>query len=77
LEVRLNDGSGELVDSIVMDGPAGTSFGYSSKKIRARKSPFLSIPTTRQQHLVFDTRTRVFYKFPEFRISLVRGGSYE
>jgi hypothetical protein len=75
LEFRLNDGSGELVDSAIMDCPAHTSYGYG-RKMHAIKSPFLSITTT-WQHLVFDTRTRVFYNFPEFRVALVRGGSYE
>jgi hypothetical protein len=76
LEFRLNGESGELVDSVVMDGPAGTSF-YDMEEFGARKSPFLSIPTT--QHLVFDARTRIFYEFPRLPVALrlVRGGSYE
>jgi hypothetical protein len=75
LEFRWNDESGELVDSIVMNGPADTSFSYSMENLHAGKSPFLYIPSCPQQ--VFDTRTRVFYELPEFRVALVRGGSYK
>ena len=75
LEFRLNEESGELVDSAVMDGPAETSFSSGREKFCARKSPFLPIPTT--QRLVLDTRTPIFYGFPRFRVALVRGGSYE
>jgi len=75
-EFRLNDESGELVDLAVMDGPADTFFHpFVRQKICARKSPFLYITTG--DGLVFDTRTRVFYKFPEYRVALVCGGSYE
>ena len=75
LDFRLNGESGELVDLAVVDGPADTSFHYyGGEKFCARNSPFLSIPTV--PRLVFDTRTRVFYELPEFRVALVRVGSY-
>jgi len=74
LEFRWNDESGELVDSIVMNGPADTSFGYSMEKLHAGKSPFLYIPSCPQQ--VFDTRTRVFYELPEFRVALDETSGY-
>jgi len=69
LEFRLNDESGELVDSVVMDGPADTDFHpFGRQKMCTRKSPFLYIPTA--PGLVFDTRTRLFYEFPEYRVAL-------
>lgn len=78
-EFRLNDESGELVDSAAMDGPAyaPASFGYGmdSEGLHAGKSPFLCIPTFPQR--VFDTRARVFYEFPDIHVALVCGGSHE
>ena len=71
----MNDESGELVDSAVMDNPAGTYLRIgSANAFRAGKSPFLPIP---DRGLVFDTRTRIFYELPEFRVALVRRGSSE
>ena len=76
LEFRLNGESGELVDSAVIDGPADTPpYDHGREKFFARNSPFLSISTT--PRMVFDTRTRVFYELPEFRVALVRVGSYD
>ena len=77
LEFRLNDETGELVDSAVIDGPAGKYLHKAvGEALRAGKSPFLFI-STKPGHLVFDMRTRVFYELPEFRVALVRAGSYE
>jgi len=68
LEFRLDGESGKLVDSVVMDSPAFTYLRIgSAKAFCAGKSPFLSIPG---HGLVFDTRTRIFYELPEFRVAL-------
>jgi hypothetical protein len=77
LEFRLNDETGELVDSAVIDGPADKYLRKAvGEALRAGKSPFLSIQTD-PGHLVFDMRTRVFYELPVFRVALVRADSYE
>ena len=67
LEFRLNAESGTLYDTATLDvsvlnvcGLPGHGSGFGQKLLA--HSPFLVIPG---QSLVFDTRTRVFYKFPD------------
>jgi hypothetical protein len=65
IEFRLNSGgSGVLCNTITRDGP-GSIF---ITQIRGGPSPFFYIL---YPQLVFDTRTRLFYKFPQFHIALV------
>ncbi|KAF8547148.1 hypothetical protein OG21DRAFT_1607513 [Imleria badia] len=46
--------------------PSGSEFEVSDEWLHAGKSPFIYI----SDMLVFDTRTRIFYEFPEFLIAL-------
>lgn len=73
LEFRLNDWSGELYDSAVIDPPESTLLRV---ELHGGRSPFFYIMAD-QACMVFDTRTRVFYELPKFRIALVRVGLYE
>ena len=70
LEFRLDAESGALCDTVILDVPVSHVHGlvlFGGQKPLVC-SPFLAIPS---QSLVFDTRTRAFYEFPNFRIALV------
>lgn len=73
LEFRLDAESGALPDTVSLDVPAINLFKSGplrldgGQKLLAR-SRLLSIPN---RLLIFDTRTRVFYEFPEFRVARV------
>ncbi|KAH0834257.1 hypothetical protein J3R83DRAFT_11613 [Lanmaoa asiatica] len=78
LEFRLNAESGVLCDTVTLDVPIPCR-GYCEID-RGRgplaQSPFLCISPrlwvpNPYPYLVFDTRTRVFYEFPKFRVVLV------
>jgi len=70
LEFRLDAESGALCETIILDVPVSRDDRrlelYGGQKPLVCP-PFLTIPS---QNLVFDTRTRVFYGFPNFRIAL-------
>jgi hypothetical protein len=71
LEFRLNAESGALCDTVtldvlVLDVDNHLEFGGGQKQFA--RSPFLTIPSV---GLVFDTRTRAFYEFPDLCIALV------
>jgi len=72
LEFRLNAESGVLCDTVTLDVPVLDGIDrhpqLDSEQALFACSPFLSMS---EQDLVFDTRTRVFYKFPDLRIALV------
>ena len=67
LELRLNEESGALCDTVILDVPVLDVDCHleldGGQKLFAR-SPFLTIPS---QRLAFDMRTRVFYEFPDLR----------
>ncbi|KAI9457378.1 hypothetical protein HD554DRAFT_2143028 [Boletus coccyginus] len=67
IEFRINGESGLLCDTIPINiseyGVLDTPYIAG----RLKQSPFLSIHPL---HMVFDTRTRLFHEFPEFRIAL-------
>jgi hypothetical protein len=65
----MNDKSDKLYDLTVLDIPA-SDLGLEVS-LESGSSPFLYIPA---ENLVFDTRTRTFYHFPEFRTVLVCNG---
>jgi hypothetical protein len=71
LEFRLNAESGALCDTVTLDVPVSVVDREleldGGQKLFAH-SPFLTLPN---QNLVFDTRTRVFYEFPDLCIALV------
>lgn len=68
----MNDMQGQLYHPTVFDIPKYVL--DLEVKLESGSSPFLCIPG---EGLVFDTRTRIFYDIPEFRIFLVRGRQYE
>ena len=71
LEFRLNAESSALYDIVILDVPVSDVARHleldGGQKLFSR-SPFLTIPS---QRLVFDMRTRAFYGFPDFCITLV------
>jgi hypothetical protein len=61
LEFRLNGESGALCDTVTLDVPVADVARFlelNGGQTLFVRSPFLTIPC---QHLVFDTRTRVFF----------------
>ena len=70
LELRLDAESGALRDTVIFDVPVSRAsdrhFGLNEEPPPG--PPFLAIQS---QGLVFDTRTRVFYDFPDPSIALV------
>ena len=69
IESRLSGESGVLHDTIIIMKDAAPG-SLCLPEIKGGPSPFVYVPHP-QPELVFDTRTRLLYKFPEFRIALV------
>ena len=72
LEFQLNAESGALYDTVTLDVPVlnvDRDLELDGGQKLFARSPFLTIPN---QNLVFDTRTRVFYKFSDSCIAVVR-----
>ncbi|KAF8121107.1 hypothetical protein EV363DRAFT_1589108 [Boletus edulis] len=70
LEMRLNAESGAVCDTVTWDIPVSEvdeDPELDNGQTLFARSRFISIP---HQSLIFDTRTRTFYEFPEFRIAL-------
>ncbi|KAG6377958.1 hypothetical protein JVT61DRAFT_14752 [Boletus reticuloceps] len=70
LEMRLNAESGAVCDTVTWDIPVSEvdeDPELDNGQALFARSRFISIP---HQSLIFDTRTRTFYEFPEFRIAL-------
>ncbi|KAF8121086.1 hypothetical protein EV363DRAFT_1366835 [Boletus edulis] len=68
LEFRVHGESGHLSYSVSLDVPTGARYIGGSVCLISDNTPFLYIMG---QDLVFDTRTRTFYEFPEFATELV------
>ena len=71
LEFRLNAETGALCDTVTLDVPVSDvkrNLEFDGGQKLFARSPFLTLPN---QNLVFDTRTRVFYEFPDLCIALV------
>ncbi|KAG9310781.1 hypothetical protein JVU11DRAFT_8630 [Chiua virens] len=66
LEFKMHEETGHLSQSLTLDIPS-TYVGQSACFVGG-KAPFLYIMG---QHLVFDTRTKIFYQFPRFDSDLV------
>lgn len=66
LEFRLNNDTGELYDSAIINPPNGSCPWVSVNGLSAGSptSPFLFI-RAKPYGLVLDTRTRVFYRLPQ------------
>ena len=62
--------SDHISHPVPLDIPTGARYLGQSVCLISDKTPFLYIMG---QHLVFDTRTRIFYEFPEFSSELVSG----
>lgn len=73
MEFCLNDESGEVYDSLTIDPPAWAWSDLCWMELEGGKTRFLFIPVEDPNGVVFDTKTRLFYAVPRWRVALVCG----